>query len=58
MSSAASDVYKRQLLTFAMSEEEAIEQVSHYKTKYELPTTDLIRFGDSDFIDAIKDAIE
>ena len=46
------------LLTFALSEEEAIEQVSHYKTKYELPTTDLIRFGDSDFIDAIKDAIE
>ena len=46
------------LLTFALSEEEAIEQVSYYKTKYELPTTDLIRFGDSDFIDAIKDAIE
>jgi uncharacterized NAD-dependent epimerase/dehydratase family protein len=46
------------LLTFEMSDEEAIEQVSHYKTKYELPTTDLIRFGDSDFIDAIKDAIE
>ena len=46
------------LLTFALSEEEAIEQVSHYKTKYELPTTDLIRFGDSDFIDTIKEAIE
>ena len=46
------------LLTFALSEEEAIEQVSYYKTKYELPTTDLIRFGDSDFIDTIKEAIE
>jgi len=46
------------LLTFALSEDEAMEQLRYYKTKYNLPTTDLIRFGDSDFIDAIKDVIE
>ena len=46
------------LLTFALSEDEAMEQLRYYKTKYNLPTTDLIRFGDSDFIDAIKNVIE
>ena len=46
------------LLTFALNESEAINKVSYYETKYNLPTTDLIRFGNSNFIDAIKDVLE
>ena len=46
------------LLTYDKSEEEALEQVNYFKTNYNLPTTDLIRFGNRDLIVAIKDAIE
>ena len=46
------------LLTYDKNEEEALDQVNYFKTNYNLPTTDLIRFGDRDLIVAIKDAIE
>ena len=46
------------LLTYNKNEEEAREQVNYFQTNYDLPTTDLIRFGNRDLIGAIKDAIE
>jgi len=46
------------LLTYDKNEEEALNQVNYFKTNYNLPTTDLIRFGNRDLIVAIKDAIE
>jgi len=46
------------LLTYDKNEQEALDQVNYFKTNYNLPTTDLIRFGDRDLIVAIKDAIE
>ena len=46
------------LLTYDKNEEEALDQVNYFETNYNLPTTDLIRFGDRDLIVAIKDAIE
>ena len=46
------------LITFNKNQEEAREQVNYFQTNYDLPTTDLIRFGNRDLIGAIKDAIE
>ena len=46
------------LITFNKNEEEAREQVNYFQTNYDLPTTDLIRFGNRDLIGAIKDAIK
>ena len=46
------------LLTFALDENKAIEQVNYFQSKYKIPTTDLIRFGNSDLIGVINDAIE
>ncbi len=46
------------LLTFALDENKAIEEVSYYQSKYQMPTTDLIRFGNSDLIEVINDVIE
>ena len=46
------------LITFNKNEEEARKQVNYFQTNYDLPTTDLIRFGNRDLIGAIKDAIE
>ena len=46
------------LLTYNKNEEEAREQVNYFQTNYDLPTTDLIRFGNRDLIGAIKDAIK
>ena len=46
------------LLTYNKNEEEAREQINYFHTNYDLPTTDLIRFGNRDLIDAIKVAIE
>ena len=46
------------LLTYNKNEEEAREQINYFHTNYDLPTTDLIRFGNRDLIGAIKVAIE
>ena len=46
------------LITFNKNQEEAREQVNYFQTNYDLPTTDLIRFGNRDLIGAIKDAIK
>ena len=46
------------LITFNKNEEEAREQVNYFQTNYDLPTTDLIRFGNRDLIGVIKDAIK
>ena len=46
------------LITFNKNEEEARKQVNYFQTNYDLPTTDLIRFGNRDLIGAIKDAIK
>ena len=46
------------LLTYNKNEDEACEQVNYFQTNYDLPTTDLIRFGNRDLIGAIKGAIE
>jgi len=46
------------LLTYNKNEEEALKQVNYFQTNYDLPTTDLIRFGNRDLIGAIKNAIE
>ena len=46
------------LLTYNKNEKEALKQVNYFQTNYDLPTTDLIRFGNRDLIAAIKDAIE
>ena len=46
------------LLTYNKNQEEAREQVNYFQTNYDLPTTDLIRFGNRDLIGAIKDAIK
>ena len=45
------------LITFNFEEDEALKEIKKYKNKYNLPTTDLIRFGDKDLIDAIKNAL-
>ena len=46
------------LLTFALSEERALETINQTKDKFNLPTTDLIRFGDMKLIDAIEEIIQ
>ena len=46
------------LLTYNENEEEARKQVNYFQTNYDLPTTDLIRFGNRYLIGAIKDAIK
>ena len=46
------------LLTFALSEERALETINQTKDKFNLPTTDLIRFGDMNLIDAIEEIIQ
>jgi len=45
------------LITFNFEEDEAIKQIKKYKKIYNLPTTDLIRFGNRDLMDAIKNAL-
>ena len=42
------------LLTLKMPENLAIEKIREIESKYNLPTTDLIRFGDGKLIDAIE----
>ena len=42
------------LLTLKMPENLAIEKIREIESKYNLPTTDLIRFGDGQLIDAIE----
>ena len=42
------------LLTYKMNEELALKEIKKIGVKYQLPTTDLVRFGDSELIDHIE----
>ena len=41
------------LLTFTLSEQDAVDTIKEYERKYNLPATDLVRFGDRELINAI-----
>ena len=45
------------LLTYEMNDEEASNIISDYETLYNLPTTDLIRFGDAGMINSVYNLI-
>ena len=45
------------LLTFAFDEKKAQDVIHETESKYNIPTTDLIRFGNKDLIDAIEKII-
>ena len=45
------------LLTFNLSQEEAVAEIERVRTEYGLATTDLIRFGDGELINAIEEVI-
>ena len=42
------------LLTYKMNEELALKEIKKIGVKHQLPTTDLVRFGDSELIDHIE----
>ena len=45
------------LLTFAFDEKKAQDVIHETESKYNIPTTDLIRFGNKDLIDTIEKII-
>ena len=45
------------LLTFAFDEKKAQAVIRETESKYNIPTTDLIRFGNKDLIDTIEKII-
>ena len=45
------------LLTYEMNDEEASNIISDYETFYDIPTTDLIRFGDAGMINSVYNLI-
>ena len=45
------------LLTYEMNDKEASNIISDFETLYNLPTTDLIRFGDAGLIKSIYNLI-
>ncbi len=42
------------LLTFAFDEKKALDVIQKSENEFNIPTTDLIRFGDKGLIDAIE----
>ena len=46
------------LLTFNLSEDDAIAEINRTEEEYGIPTTDLVRFGDMNFIDAIENELK
>ena len=45
------------LLTFSMGEEDAKKMISRFKSLYNLPTTDLVRFGNAKLVSSIGDIL-
>ena len=45
------------LLTFALSDEEAKKEIDKVKNEYGIPTTDLIRYGSNDLIESIEELL-
>ena len=45
------------LLTLHLDEKEALKTITDLENKYQLPVTDLVRFGDRSLIDKIVEEI-
>ena len=45
------------LLTFALSDEEAKKEIDKVKNEYGMPTTDLIRYGSNELIESIEELL-
>ena len=45
------------LLTFALSDEEAKKEIDKVKNDYGMPTTDLIRYGSNELIESIEELL-
>ena len=45
------------LLTYRMDQETALKEIKKIGAKYQLPTTDLVRFGDNKLLDHIEQEI-
>lgn len=46
------------LLTYKLDEKDALDLIEEYEKKFNLPCTDLVRFGDRNFIHSIKNELK